>query len=123
MAAWARRGARVRGSAAVQLRSGPVQGGVSLGTRNARQKDFIRLYTESYGTAPDLLASQAYEAMELVGQAMKKSSNDRNDLVNQLVGMQDFETPLGNVTFDSTRIAKRKMPIFTLEAGGNIVEQ
>jgi hypothetical protein len=61
--------------------------------------------------------------MELIGQGMRKSSNDRNDLVNQLVSLRDFETPLGNVTFDSTRIAKRKMPIFTLEQGGNIVEQ
>ena len=98
-------------------------GGVSLGTRSARQKDFIHLYNESYGAAPDLLASQAYEAMELIGASMKKSSNDRNDLVNQLVSLRDFETPLGNVTFDSTRIAKRKLPIFILEAGGNIVEQ
>lgn len=98
-------------------------GGLSLGTKNSRQKEFIRLYTDAYGSAPDLLASQAYEAMELVGTALRKSSNDRNDLVNQLISLKDFETPLGNVTFDATRIAKRKMPIFTLEPGGNIVEQ
>ncbi len=54
---------------------------------------------------------------------MKRGSGDRNELVNQVMSMREFDSPLGNLTFDNTRIARRKLPVFTLEGGGNIVEQ
>lgn len=99
-------------------------GGINLGTRNTTQREFIKLYYDAYGTAPDLLASQAYEAVQLVSTALQKSgSGNRNELVNQMMNLKEFESPLGILSFDQTRIAKRKLPIYTLEAGGVIVEQ
>jgi ABC-type branched-subunit amino acid transport system substrate-binding protein/TolA-binding protein len=99
-------------------------GGLSLGSRNPHQREFIRQYAEAYGQAPDLLASQAYEAMEVVGEAIHESgSSDRNSLVKEIAGLKDFAGPLGNLTFDNLRIARRAIPVFSLEPGGNIVEQ
>lgn len=99
-------------------------GGLSLNSRNSRQREFIKLYAEAYGTAPDLLASQAFEAMQVVGAALRESgSSDRNALVKEIAGLKGFEGPLGELSFDTTRIARRAIPVFTLEAGGNIVEQ
>ena len=34
-------------------------GGLSLSSRNPRQREFIKLYAEAYGSAPDLLARRA----------------------------------------------------------------
>jgi ABC-type branched-subunit amino acid transport system substrate-binding protein len=97
--------------------------GLNLSTRNARQREFIRLYLEAYGTPPDLLATQGFEAMELIMAGLKTTgTNDRNTLVNTLASFRDYETPLGNVTFDSTRIARRRLPVLTLENGGNVTE-
>ena len=99
-------------------------GGVSLATKNQKQQQFIRIYSDAYGTSPDLLAGQAYEAMEIIAAALRKNtSGDRNELVNTVATMKEFETPLGNLSFDQTRIAQRKIPIYTLETGGNIVEE
>jgi branched-chain amino acid transport system substrate-binding protein len=97
---------------------------VSTNTRNARQREFIKQYTDAYGSAPDLLASQSFEAMEMVAYAIRRSSSgDRNELVNQIATLKDFESPLGNLTFDGTRIAQRRIPILRVETGGNIVEE
>jgi len=98
-------------------------GGISATSRSARQRDYMRAYTEAYGTAPDLLASQAYEAMELVVAALQGSSSDRNDFVSRLSGIRDYDSPLGKVTFDSTRLARRRIAIYTVQPGGEIVEQ
>jgi branched-chain amino acid transport system substrate-binding protein len=98
-------------------------GGLSLNSRNPRQQEFIKSYFEAFGAAPDLLAAQSFEAMELVATAMKLGgSGDRNMVVNQLANFKDFETPLGSLTFDSERIARRRVPIYTLDSGGAITE-
>ncbi len=98
-------------------------GGLSLSSSSPRQKDFIRLYAEAYGTMPDLLATQAFEAVELVARAAGASSGNRNNAVSELMSLNRFESPLGQLSFDQSRIALRKLPILSLEPGGNIVEQ
>jgi ABC-type branched-subunit amino acid transport system substrate-binding protein len=98
-------------------------GGISLSSKNPRQKEFIRLYAESYGSVPDLLASQAFEAMQIVSSALHKTeSTGRADLAKEITNLKDFPTPLGELSFDETRVASRKLPIFGLVPGGSIVE-
>lgn len=99
-------------------------GSISQATRNSTQREFIKRYTEAYGAAPDLLATQGFEAMQVVGVAIQKNgSNNRNEIVSELQQLKNFESPLGSLTFDETRVAKRRLPIYTLEAGGVVVEQ
>lgn len=99
-------------------------GGLSSTTKNENQKNFIRQFGAAYGGAPDLLATQAYEAMHILTGALKgTSSSDRNEIVKEMSRMDGYGTPLGSITFDGTRIARRKLSIFKLEMGGNIVEQ
>jgi len=97
--------------------------GLNLNSKNSTTQAFIKAYQSSYGSAPDLLAAQSYEAMQLVALAIQNAgSSDRNQVVNQLASLRDFETPLGKVTFDSDRIAIRRLPILTLESGGAVSE-
>jgi branched-chain amino acid transport system substrate-binding protein len=97
-------------------------GGLSLNGNNSRQKDFVRAYSEAYGGMPDLLSAQAYEGILLLARAASGSSGNRNAAVNALQSLNRFEGPLGALGFDSSRIAMRALPIFTLAPGGNIVE-
>ncbi len=98
-------------------------GSLSMNTKNVSQREFIKFFTENVGNTPDLLATQAYEAMAMIVSALRGSGSGRNDIVNKLSAVRDFQGPLGSVVFDATRIARRKMPIYQLEAGGNIIEQ
>ncbi len=100
-------------------------GGLSLSSQNATQVSFIKSYNDAYGTNPDLLASQAYEAMHIVISAVRTaSSSDRNELVTFINNQKTFSSPLGSdVSFDGTRVAKRMVPIFRLESNGAVVQQ
>jgi len=97
--------------------------GISPHSRNPKQRDFLRNYAESFGMSPDLLASQAYEAMQLVGAAIARASNDRNDVVSELSKIKEFETPMGSVSFDNTRLARRRLPILSLGPNGTISDK
>lgn len=96
--------------------------GLHLKSRSLMTREFIKAYTDAYGTYPDLLAAQSFEAMELIAAGLKGGNSDRNVLANQLMELKGFETPLGNLTFDSLRVARRHLPVLTLEVGGEIVE-
>jgi len=98
-------------------------GGVSLTPKTPKQQEFLSTYVEAFGSQPDLIAAQAFEAMELVVEALRRSTtNDRNEVVNQLAGLKDFDSPLGRMTFDDRRVAQRRLPVVTLELGGQLVE-
>ena len=84
----------------------------------------MRVFNDTYGSKPDLLSAQAFEAMELVNFAIENvSSNDRVELLRQLSVLKDFESVLGTITVDRNRVVNRNLPIVTMERGGNFVEQ
>lgn len=98
-------------------------GALSRSTQNPVQKEFLHRFIKAYGNTPDLLATQAYESMDLIRTVLKTtSSNSRNDVVLGLANLRNVETPLGKVSFDQTRIARRSLPVFRLEDGGRILE-
>jgi branched-chain amino acid transport system substrate-binding protein len=97
--------------------------GLILTSNNAKQKEFVRQYAEAYGNMPDLLAAQAYEAFELVAKAARSSAGSRNSAVSELAALTKFESPLGLLSMDPSRIALRLLPILSLVPGGSIVEQ
>ncbi|NBX82970.1 outer membrane protein assembly factor BamD [bacterium] len=93
-------------------------------TRSSGQRDFMRSYQESFGVAPDLLAAQGFEAMQMVGLALQKSqSSNRADLARQIGSLQNLEAPIGMTAFDKNRIASRNIPLYMLDKFGNFVEQ
>ncbi len=98
-------------------------GGISTLTKNAVQKEFIKNYSEAFGTLPDLLSAQAYEAMWIVSNILgQRQPRSRSELAEILTTVKDFESPLGTVTFDSTRIARRRLPVYQLDGSGRIFE-
>lgn len=100
-------------------------GGLNLNSQNSIQATFIRNYSAAYGNSPDLLATQAYEAMAVVVSALKlANSTDRNQLVNLLQQQISFSSPLGlSLSFDNNRVARRSVPIFKLNSNGAVTQQ
>ena len=92
-------------------------------SRKPMQFSFINSYREAMGTVPDLLAAQAYEAIEIVGQGLSRAGgSDTGKLAEVIAEMKDFESPLGRLEFDAKRVAVRKLPIFSIDTDGTMVE-
>ena len=84
----------------------------------------MRSYTNSYGYAPDLLAAQSYEAMQLVAQATQSAgSGDRNEITKAMAQIRELDTPIGSTSFGEDRLARRMIPVYALDASGNTIEQ
>lgn len=93
-------------------------------TRSSAQREFMRSYQEAFGTQPDLLAAQGFEAMEIISVGLQKSqSSNRADLAKQINMIQNLEAPIGITSFDENRIAQRSIPLYMLDKFGNFVEQ
>lgn len=98
-------------------------GGLNLGTRNSSAQEFIRIYRDAYGSYPDMLAAQSFEAMRLIATVLKNGGvSNRSDLAGALSLLRDVESPLGKLSFNPDRLALRQLPILTLESGGIITE-
>lgn len=110
-----------RGANLIQTAIFPA--GFFLGSTQTTTRDFVRGYQQAYGQAPDLLAAQAYEAMEILAHAIRNSgSSDRNRLANQLGSIRDLATPLGRISFDGQRVGRRKLAVLSFEGGTSITE-
>ncbi len=64
-------------------------------------KDFVDRYTQAYGKAPDLYAAHGYDAMMIVGSALKNAKRPAtSEFRKGLRGIQDFPGVTGNIQFD-----------------------
>lgn len=98
-------------------------GAMILGSEDPRQREFAKAYVQAYGSMPDLLAAQAFEAMQLASRAAQSSGGNRNNAVSALQSGTRFESPLGELWFDANRTALRVLPILGLAPGGTIIAQ
>jgi branched-chain amino acid transport system substrate-binding protein len=67
-------------------------------------KAFVQKYEKTYGKKPDQFAAQAYDALYIMGEALKKAGQaDRNKLRDALAGIRNFNGVLGKFSFDAER--------------------
>ena len=110
-----------RGGSSVE---GAIFPGVLLpNTRNGTQRQFISEYVDAFGTAPDIVSAQAFEAYQLMAGALNRGRySDRDALASALGTVREWPTLLGTVSFDDKRTAQRKLSIYAIGPGGEIVE-
>jgi branched-chain amino acid transport system substrate-binding protein len=97
--------------------------GLHLNSSQPRTQLFIRTYQQAFGISPDLLSAQAFEAMDVLIHSIKSSgTSDRNQLVNSMSQLKGYESPLGSLSFDNHRLARRSISILSLEQGGRVTE-
>ncbi|OEH92679.1 ABC transporter substrate-binding protein [Bacillus solimangrovi] len=71
------------------------------GSEDEKVQEFVRKYTEAYGKEPDQFAAQAYDAMYILADALKRAtSSDREQIRNALAETGGFEGILGEMSFD-----------------------
>ncbi len=98
-------------------------GGFNLQSKDPQQRKFIRAHVDNLGSNPDLLAAQSFEAALLLMLAARETGGDSNEMGRWLSGLTNFSSPIGKVSFEGGRIARREMPIYQINAQGQTVEQ
>jgi branched-chain amino acid transport system substrate-binding protein len=66
-------------------------------------QDFVTSYQAKYGKAPTMFAAQAYDAANLIIEALKNGATDRASLRDKLAAVKDFPGVTGKTSFDKNR--------------------
>ncbi len=77
---------------------------------------FSAAYDLRYGKRPERLAALGYDAMKLLGMAIKRSGNNRRRLVESLSDMRKFQGASGRISFGKSR-ENIEMPLYRIENG------
>ena len=104
------------GAAAPNMIVGTAWNKASTDKTNA---DFVKAFKDKYGSDPDQFATQAYTAMNVLADAMKRSGNatDKAALKKALEGTKDLATPLGAFSFTADHDVKQPVFVMTVKDG------
>ncbi len=92
-------------------------------SRLPTQFAFLNHYRDSMGSTPDLLAAQAFEAMDIVSRGLQKAGGSSStSLAAAIAELQGVEGALGMFGFDAKRIAARRLPVFSVDQAGALIE-
>ena len=80
-------------------------------------QDFVKSYQAKYNKLPTQFAAQAYDAANLIIEALKKGATDRKTLRDNLAGIKDFPGVTGNTTFDANRDVNKTMSRLVIKDG------
>lgn len=71
------------------------------GKEDEKVKTFVEKYKAAYGKEPDQFAAQAYDALYLMAEGVKRAGEaDPEKIREGLAGIKDFEGILGTMSFD-----------------------
>jgi branched-chain amino acid transport system substrate-binding protein len=104
------------GAAAPNMIVGTAWNKASTDKANA---DFVKAFKDKNSADPDQFATQAYTAMIVLADAMKRSSNatDKAALKKALEGTKDLATPLGAFSFTAEHDVKQPVFVMTVKDG------
>jgi branched-chain amino acid transport system substrate-binding protein len=85
--------------------------------QNPNIQNFISSYESRYGTQPDAVAANSYDAVMLLGNCLEKNGNDVAKIRTCLSLTKNYNGASGEFSFDSNRDAIRSMFIKTVNDG------
>ena len=81
-------------------------------------KSFVARYEKAYGKKPDQFAAQAYDALYIMAEALKKAGKaDRDKLRDALAGIRNFDGVLGRFSFDAERDVVMEPNVLIIKGG------
>ena len=90
----------------------------SVQDKNPKVQDFVKKYQAKFQALPDGMAPLGYDAMMILGQAIKTAgSTDGTKIRDALASVKDYSGVTGNITIDEKRNAKKAAVV--LEVKGN----
>ena len=104
------------GAAAPNMIVGTAWNKASTDKANA---DFVKAFKDKNSAEPDQFATQAYTAMIVLADAMKRSGNasDKTAVKKALEGTKDLATPLGAFSFTAEHDVKQPVFVMTVKDG------
>lgn len=85
-----------------------------------RIKSFVEAYKKRFGgEVPDGLAAQGYDAMMVLGEALKRATDDSSEaLRDAIAATTNFDGVTGNITMDANRNAQKPAVVLKVGEGG-----
>jgi branched-chain amino acid transport system substrate-binding protein len=81
-------------------------------------KTFVQKYDKAFGKKPDQFAAQAYDALYVMAEALKKAGTaDRDKLRDALAATRNFNGVLGKFSFDSERDVDMEPTVLVIKNG------
>lgn len=84
---------------------------------DSNTRGFVEAFNAAYGMEPTILEAQAYDAVKLIGQALKNAGSSRARLRDAIAGIKNFNGATGNITVSSDRETYRRLFILTVKNG------
>ena len=76
--------------------------GWSASINTPGNQDFVKNYSTKYGTAPNNYAARAYAALHILAEGIANAqSTDSTAIRDALASIREFDTILGNFSFDA----------------------
>lgn len=91
--------------------------GIFLQSPDPQLQQFIRRYQERFGGVPSIFAVQAYEAMGVILDAIKKGATSGLEVRNQLFIRHDLPTLGGLTSFGTEGVLDRKLYLIQIRKG------
>ena len=88
-----------------------------LDSPDANVQDFVARYQGHYNTAPSLLAAQAYDATQLVLEALRRGATSAREVKAQLQQAQDLPALGGPAGFNAEGILDRRLFVLQVQEG------
>jgi branched-chain amino acid transport system substrate-binding protein len=112
-------------SPAIITQAGPAAQGAVSGTAwyklnaDPANKAFVDAFKARYSSDPDQFAAQAYAAVYILADALKRASNpnDHAAVKKALEGVKDLATPLGKFSFTADHDVKQQ--VYVVQVKGN----
>ncbi|MBP2689726.1 MAG: branched-chain amino acid transporter substrate-binding protein, partial [Deltaproteobacteria bacterium] len=81
-------------------------------------KAFVAKYEKAYGKKPDQFAAQAYDALYIMADALKRAGKaDRTALRDALASTRNFQGVLGTFSFDAERDVVMEPNVLIIKGG------
>lgn len=82
-----------------------------------RSEEFIRNFKKRYDKEPDSYTALAYDAAQMLIEAIRKNGASREGIYEFLSKVNEFPGITGNITFDKNHDVKSKIVILTVKDG------
>ncbi len=80
-------------------------------------QEFVKNYTTKYGAAPDALAALAYDASNLMFDAIKRAGSTDGAAIRDAMAKANFKAVSGTITFDANRNPIKAAVIIEIKGG------
>jgi len=83
-------------------------------------QDFVKKYTARFGAEPDALAALAYDAMQIMLDAIKRAGSTQGAAIRDALVKTSLDTVSGKVTFDANRNPIKSAVIIEIKGGKQV---